>query len=62
MQDALYALPADPDTPPVSAVVANELDLERLDVGIHRIFVELVGDGLGSGIRVPCLGWRRGGK
>ena len=53
--DALYALPVDPAVPPVPAEVANHLDVASLPVGKTRIFVELVGDGLASGIRVPIV-------
>jgi predicted deacylase len=55
MYEALYALPVDPDVGPAAAQVVNHLEVEELAPGIHRVFVELVGDGLGSGIRVPCL-------
>lgn len=53
--DALYALPVDPEVPPPPASVTNQLELAGLDVGVHRMFVELVGDGLATGIRVPVV-------
>jgi hypothetical protein len=52
---ALYALPIDPDLPPPAAEVVNYLILDELPLGKSRLFVELVGDGLASGIRVPVL-------
>lgn len=55
MSEAPFALPKDPESPPAPARVVNQLDLADYEPGLHRVFVELVGDGLGSGIRVPCL-------
>lgn len=51
-----YALPVEPDVavPPVH--IANELELTQLERGkVHRVFIELVGDGLATGVRVPLL-------
>lgn len=55
MRDSLYALPIDPVVPPAPADVVNFLEATRMPVGITRVFVELVGDGLATGIRVPVL-------
>ena len=55
MSRAIYAVPIDPDTPPARAEVVNFLKVDELPMGISRLFVELVGDGLASGIRVPVL-------
>ena len=53
--ELLYALPLDPAVPPAPARVSNRLDLDELPVGTTRLFVELVGDGLATGIRVPII-------
>lgn len=52
---AIYALPVDPDVEPAPAEVVNRLDVTAMPFGIHRVFVELVGDGLATGVRVPVL-------
>jgi uncharacterized protein len=52
---ALYALPIDPDLPPPAAEIVNYLILDDLPHGKSRVFVELVGDGLATGVRVPVL-------
>ena len=52
---ALYALPINPELPPPSAEVVNYLILDELPLGKSRVFVELVGDGLATGVRVPVL-------
>ncbi len=33
----------------------HRLDVTTFEVGVHRAFIELVGDGLASGIRIPVL-------
>lgn len=53
--EALYALPVDPDVLPPKALIENHLILEELPAGKSRVFIELVGDGLASGVRVPVL-------
>ena len=57
--DALYALPESPNEPVHPASVVNDLRIEELPIGKKtRVFVELVGDGLATGIRVPVLAVR----
>ena len=51
----LYAVPVDPVVPPAPVDVVNRLDVSALPEGLTRVFVELVGDGLGHGIRVPVM-------
>jgi predicted deacylase len=53
--DNLYAVPVDPVVPPAPVDVVNRLDVSALPEGLSRLFVELVGDGLGHGIRVPVM-------
>ncbi len=56
MDDATpYALPIDPDVPVAPARVVHRLEVASFDVGVERAFVELVGDGLATGVRVPVL-------
>jgi uncharacterized protein len=55
MSELLYALPVDPTVPPPPAEVVNKLDVSQMEPGIKRVFVELVGDGLATGVRVPVL-------
>lgn len=55
MADTLFALPVDPKYPPVSAQSVSALDVSSFEVGVSRVFIELVGDGLGAGVRVPVL-------
>lgn len=55
MPPVTYAVPVDPDVPPAPVEVMNHLDIGALPLGKSRVFVELVGDGLGTGIRVPIL-------
>jgi uncharacterized protein len=50
-----YAVPVDPDVPVAPARIVHALDIEEFAVGVERAFVELVGDGLATGIRVPVL-------
>ena len=50
-----YALPVDPEVPVKPARVEHHLDPSAYDVGVTRAFVELVGDGLAVGVRVPIL-------
>ena len=52
---AIYALPVDPDVEPAPAEVVNQLDIKSMPFGIHRVFVEVIGDGLATGVRVPVL-------
>lgn len=51
----MYALPEDPDVETVPALVVNKLDYTQLPTGISRVFVELVGNALAVGVRVPVL-------
>ncbi|MCB9645013.1 MAG: succinylglutamate desuccinylase/aspartoacylase family protein [Deltaproteobacteria bacterium] len=53
--DSLYAVPVDPVVPPAPVDVVNQLEVGALPEGLTRLFVELVGDGLGHGIRVPVM-------
>jgi len=56
MDDATdYALPVDPQRPIAPVRIVNRLEVEEFAPGLHRVFVELVGDGLASGVRVPVL-------
>lgn len=55
MSRAIYAVPIDPDVPPARAEVVNYLRVDELPNGVSRLFVELVGDGLATGIRVPVM-------
>ena len=55
MDTSLYALPVDPEQPPKPAMIDNHLDIGSLPRGTTRLLVELVGDGLSMGLRVPCL-------
>jgi predicted deacylase len=56
MDDATaYAVPLDPDVPLAPARVVHRLEIASFDVGVERTFVELVGDGLATGVRVPVL-------
>lgn len=50
-----YAVPIDPDVPVAPARIEHKLDLSDYDVGVSRVFVELIGDGLATGVRVPVL-------
>jgi predicted deacylase len=51
-----YAIPVEPAEPAPSALVSNELVVDELPTGeLTRMFVELVGDGLAVGVRLPLL-------
>ena len=50
-----YSLPVNPQVPVAPARVVHHLEVGEFDVGIERAFIELVGDGLASGVRVPAL-------
>ena len=50
-----YALPVDPEVPVKPARVEHHLEPSSFDVGVTRTFVELVGDGLAVGVRLPIL-------
>ncbi len=51
-----YAMPVAPEVQPPPASVVNELNVEDYPRGEKaRVFVELVGDGLATGVRVPVL-------
>ena len=53
--DGLYALPIDPEVPPPPASVENFLRLDAIPFGRSRLFIELIGDGLATGVRVPIV-------
>ena len=50
-----YAIPLAPEHPVAPARIVHELAIDELPVGITRLFVELVGDGLAVGVRVPVI-------
>ncbi len=50
-----YALPIDPDVSVEPARVAHHFDPADYGVGLTRAFIELVGDGLATGVRLPIL-------
>lgn len=50
-----YAVPIAPEQAVPPARIVNHLAVSEYDVGISRVFVELVGDGLATGVRLPVL-------
>lgn len=56
LRSANYAIPTAPEYLPPPAVVVNEIVVDDYPKGEKtRVFVELVGDGLATGVRVPVL-------